>query len=177
METHVQQGARRYFVRLQCGHVVEAMHLIKEVQGSTRLMRLVPQCAPFARDALSRLVEYLPKASRRPEFEQYIRSIRNRAAFHYDPHLVDAALASRAKRPGSSLSKVTRASERAMWRSGVADDIEDTIVCRFLWKIPISADLGAEANRISEFASGVCRDYIDVAGELSVLFLRETSTV
>ena len=64
-----------------------------------------------------------------------------------------------------------------MWRSGVADDIEDTIICRFLWEIPMSADVSAEANRISEFASSVCRDYIDLAGELTFVFLRNTSTV
>ena len=64
-----------------------------------------------------------------------------------------------------------------MWRSGLADDIEDTIICRFLWKIPMSADVAEEANKILDFGSSVCRDYLDIAGELSFLFLRETATV
>ena len=177
MEGHVQLGARRYFVRLQCGHVVEAMKLVEEVQASPRLLGLVPRCAPFAREAFTRLLDNLPGATRRPEFELYIRSIRNKAAFHYDRKLVDAALASRAARPGSDRATITRASEASMWRSGLADDIEDTIICRFLWKIPMSADLATEANKILDFGSSVCRDYIDIAGDLSFLFLRETATV
>lgn len=177
IESHVQLGARRYFVRLQCGHVVEAMKLVEEVQASPRLLALVPRCAPFARDAFNRLLDYLPGASRRTEFERYIRSIRNKAAFHYDRKLVEAALASRAARPRSDRATIMRASEATMWRSGLADDIEDTIICRLLWKIPMSADLATEANKILDFGSSVCRDYIDIAGELSFLFLRETATV
>ena len=177
MESHVQLGARRYFVRLQCGHVVEAMKLVEEVQASPRVLGLVPRCAPFAREAFARLLDYLPRASRRTEFELYICSVRNKAAFHYDRKLVDAALASRAGRHGSSRTTITRASEASMWRSGLADDIEDTIICRFLWKIPMSADVAEEANKILDFGSSVCRDYLDIAGELSFLFLRETATV
>jgi hypothetical protein len=177
MESHVQLGARRYFVRLQCGHVVEAMKLIEEVRASPRVLGLVPRCAPFAREAFTRLLDYLPGALRRTEFELYIRSVRNKAAFHYDRKLVDAALASRAARPGSSRTTITRASEASTWRSGLADDIEDTIICRFLWKIPMSADVAEEANKILEFCSSVCRDYLDSTGELSFLFLRETATV
>ena len=37
LRRHVQQGARRYFVRLQCGHMAEGLKLIEEVQNSRRL--------------------------------------------------------------------------------------------------------------------------------------------
>jgi hypothetical protein len=176
MERHVQLGARRYFVRLQCGHVTEAMKLVKEVQASSRIVGLLPLCSTEAQTAFNRLLDYLPGATRRTEFERYILSIRNKAAFHYDRKLVGAALASRASRPGSSVATITRASEASMWRSGLADDIEDTIVCRFLWGIPLSADLTQEANKILDFSSSVCRDYLDFSGELSFLFLRNTAT-
>ena len=58
-----------------------------------------------------------------------------------------------------------------------AEGIEDTIMCRFLWDIPMTADVREEANRILDPASGVCRDYFDVAGELSFLFVREVASV
>ena len=64
-----------------------------------------------------------------------------------------------------------------MWRSGVADDIEDTIVCRFLWQIPFAADVAAEANKVLDFGSAACRDYLDFAGELNFRFVRETAAL
>jgi hypothetical protein len=176
MEGHVQLGARRYFVRLQCGHLVEAMKLIAEVQASPRFLTLLAHCEPFAREAFARLLNYLPGAPMKSEFDTRIKSIRNKAAFHYDRKMVGAALESRASRPQSRISSITRASEASMWRSGVADDIEDTILCRFLWHIPMEADVREEANKILDFASSLCRDYVDVTGELTFRFMRDTAT-
>ena len=41
----------------------------------------------------------------------------------------------------------------------------------------MSADVAHEANKLLDFSSSVCRDYLDIAGEVSFLFLRETATV
>jgi len=174
---HVQQGARRYFVRLQCGHLTEALKLVEEVRNSRRLKSVVARCEPFAREAYQRLCECLPGGARRSDFEVQVRSVRNRAAFHYDPSLVAKAIASRARRPESAHSTITRGSEMDLWRSGLADDIEDTIVCRYLWKIPLTTDLRAEADRISDFGFRLCRDFLDLVGDVTIRFLRDTSTV
>jgi hypothetical protein len=176
LRKHIQQGARRYFVRLQCGHLVEALKLIEEVKNSRRLKAIVKSSDGSAQAAFQRLIECLPGGLRRKEFEDQVRTVRNKAAFHYDAALVAKALESRAGRRGSSRCTITRGTEINLWRSGLADDIEDTIVCRFLWKIPMSADLQAEANRILDFASDLCRDFLDIAGELSFLYLREVAT-
>ena len=176
LRKHVQQGARCYFVRLQCGHLVEALKLIEEVKKSRRLKGIVKSSDRSAQAAFQRLVECLPGGVRRKEFEDQVRTIRNKAAFHYDVGLVAKALEDRSGRRDSSRCTITRGTEINLWRSGLADDIEDTIVCRFIWKIPMSADLQLEANRILEFASGLCRDFLDVAGELAFLYLREVAT-
>jgi len=177
LKRHVQEGARRYFVRLQCGHAAEAIKLIDEVKKSQRLASLLPKCADFAQDAFGRLVQYVPRGSRRRNFEQWVKSIRDKAAFHYDPRLVAAALSDRARHSSTSRCTITRGTAIDLWRSGLADDIEDSIVCRQVWQIPPSADVRAEANKILEFASALCRDYLDFSGELTFLFLRETATV
>ena len=50
--------------------------------------------------AFARLVNYLPGAPMRSEFDTRIRSIRNKAAFHNDREMVGAALESRASLVG-----------------------------------------------------------------------------
>ncbi len=40
LERHMQDGIRRYYIRLQCGHLVEAMGLIPGVEASPRLPAL-----------------------------------------------------------------------------------------------------------------------------------------
>ncbi|MCJ7530175.1 MAG: hypothetical protein MUO64_04000 [Anaerolineales bacterium] len=177
LRKHIQQGARRYFVRLQCGHLVEALKLIKELRNSPRLKAVLGASEQFAQDAFERLVECLPGGARQRDFDNHIRLIRNKAAFHYDAALVAKALENRAQRPGSSRCTVTRGTEIDLWRSGLADDIEDTVVCRLLWKIPLSANLQAEADKIVEFGSSLCRDFLDVAGEVTFRYLRQTATV
>lgn len=176
LRKHVQAGARRYFVRMQCGHLVEALKLVEEMNRSRRLKAVLSSGEQFAKDAFQRLLECIPGGARREEFERNVRLVRNKAAFHYDPGLVTKALKIRSDRPGSSQSTVTRGTDIELWRSGLADDIEDTIVCRLLWKIPASADVRAEADRIAGFGSALCRDFLDLAGEVTFKYLRQTAT-
>lgn len=68
-------------------------------------------------------------------------------------------------------SLVTLGSNIDLWRFNVADDIELSVVARILWAIPDDADVRAEDDRISGFASGLCRDFIGFAGELCERFL------
>jgi hypothetical protein len=68
---------------------------------------------------------------------------------------------------------VTRGTDLVLWRFGVADDIEDTIVCRLLWKISSSADLRAEADRRAIFGSDLCRDYLEFCREFAFRYVRE----
>lgn len=37
LHKHVQAGARRYFVRMQCGHLVEALKLVEQMNRSRRV--------------------------------------------------------------------------------------------------------------------------------------------
>jgi hypothetical protein len=177
LRRHVQLGARRYFVRLQCGHLFEGLKLIEQLRRSPKLMSIVSRCDQSAQDAFARLGDYVRGGVRRPEFEQKIGLIRHKAAFHYDAKLVAAALTSRAHRKGLSLSTITRGTDMELWRSGLSDDIEDTIVCRLLWRIPLDADLQAEANKILDFGSAICRDFLDFSAELAFRFLGESAVV
>lgn len=171
MEQHVRTGACRYFVRLQCGHLNEAMCLVQEVETRPRLTVLLARCTAAARAAFTRASECAPGGCRRGDFDALVAPIRNRLAFHYDRSLVAKALTRRPDRR----STITRGTDISLWRFGVADDLEDTIVCRLLWNIPPSADLRAEADTRAQFGSDLCRDFLDFVGDFAFRYVRENA--
>ncbi|MBI3330437.1 MAG: hypothetical protein HYZ81_27470 [Nitrospinae bacterium] len=170
---HAQLGACRYFVRLQCGHLNEAMKLIQEVYASPALLALVERCTQPTRDAFQRLKDSLPGGAQYDKCKSFIEKIRHNVTFHYQPKPVEKALADRASRLESKRSTVTRGTHISLWRFGVADDVIDSIVCRQLWQIPRSADLRTEADRIEAFGEQLCRDFLDFCGELTIRYVQE----
>src|SRR5438552_2297597 len=77
LEKHMQDGLRRYFVRLQCGHLAEAVDLIPEVAESVRLLGLVERCSQPVRAAFGRLMDCTKNHAKRKEFERYVISLRH----------------------------------------------------------------------------------------------------
>ncbi len=179
LERHAQLGACMYFIRLQCGHLYEALKLVEEVKNSVSFCRLLERCHDDTRSSFERLLQCLPGGTKKEEFDKYIGKIRHNLAFHYNQNqtLVERALQDRASRREASRSTVTRGTDISLWHFGVADDIEDSIVCRQLWDIPRNVDLRTEADRIADFGSDLCRDFLDFCGELTFRFLREHATV
>jgi hypothetical protein len=173
---HVQRGARRYFVRLQCGHLTEALDLIREIQNCPMLVQLLDRSDEDIKSAFADLSACLSGGAKHRDFKNWIAPIKNRTIFHYDKSLISRALKSRAARVASPKSTITRGTEIGLWRSELADDIEDTVVCRLLWRIPVGDDTQDEADRIADFASSLCRDFMDLAGDLSFRYLRENAS-
>jgi hypothetical protein len=171
LEKHMQDGVRRYYVRIQCGHLVEAVDLVPAVCASPRLRDLVDRCSASARASFGRLLDCTEGRPRRKDFEQYIIRLRHQVAFHYGARATELALKRRAASEEMRFSRVTLGSNIDLWRFNVADDIELSVVARILWKIPDEADAAAEDDRISGFASGLCLDFINFAGELCERFL------
>src|SRR5258708_1377172 len=132
LEKHMQDGVRRYYVRLQCGHLVEAVDLVPEVCASPRLHGVVGRCSAEARASFGRLVDCTKGHSRRKDFERYVVSLRHEVAFHYKAGVTKLALARRAAREEMRYSRVTLGSNIDLWRFNVADDIELSVVARVL---------------------------------------------
>ena len=173
---HIQLGACRYFIRLQCGHLSEALPLVASLRREPELVRLLRNCSPDAKRAYQRLLECLPGGRRRDRFERWVLPIRNRLAFHYDPSLTVRGLRRRARNPWGRKSSITQGSDIDLWRFNVADDIEDTIICRELWRIPAEANLRREADRRADFGAGACRDLLRLTGELASRYLTQYAT-
>jgi hypothetical protein len=172
LQEHVRPGARRYYVRLQCGHLNEALPLVQEAGKNSTVQVLIAACSSSAQTAFLHLTECVSGGIRHADFKKYVSSIRNRVAFHYDPGAIRAAIADLAGRPDAPVPKVTVGTNIDLWRFNVADDIEGSVVARQLWKIPRTADLTAEDDRISSFGSALCRDFIEFAGQLSEAFVK-----
>jgi hypothetical protein len=67
LQRHPQLGACRYFIRLLCGHLNEAMKLVQEVRDTSSLSCLVERCTQPTREAFGRLTACLQGESRYEE--------------------------------------------------------------------------------------------------------------
>lgn len=157
---HILKGAKMYFLRLEWGHLHEAMKLIQQVRDTRELFEfLMMQCSRKAQEAFGRLAMCLKGGS---EYQRFIRAviiIRQTMVFHYNQKLTAKALSVRASHPKFERSKITLGTEGDLWRYHVADDLVDQIICRQIWQIPRNVPLIDEANKISLFAQHLCKDY------------------
>jgi hypothetical protein len=169
----IRHGAELYFVKMQCGHLNEAIKLIEEINRDEYLLERVERCSDFAQDGFAKLKKCLKGENDEKKFLQYIGQIRHNTAFHYNNKLVARALADRAGRPESRLSKITAGDHISLWRLHLADDILDSIVCRQIWKIPRAANLRQEADNIADFGGDLCVAFLDFSGEYIFRFVKE----
>jgi hypothetical protein len=177
LRKHAQLGARRYCVMLQCGHLNEGLTLVQQVRDSTHLSVVARRIGGQAQTAYARLIACLPGGAEHKNFKKYIGAIRNRVIFHYDRDAINAALSDRARRPSAAAGSLTLGTDISLWRFNVADDIVDSIICRKLWRIPQTADLRLEADRITDYCHGVCVNFMDFSSEFAVRYAREYATV
>ncbi|MGA3208765.1 MAG: hypothetical protein ABSE05_13205 [Syntrophales bacterium] len=169
----IRHGAELYFVKMQCGHLNEAIKLIEEIDNDKYLLERVERCSKFAIDAFAKLKKCLRGGSDERKFAQYIGQIRHNTAFHYSNELVGRALADRAGRPESRLSKITAGDNISLWRLHLADDILESIVLRQIWKIPRAANLQHEADNITAFGGDLCVAFLNFSGEYIFRFVKE----
>lgn len=172
---HAAQANRRYFIQLQCGHLHEALKLVKEVEQSPVLTTLITRGPRWMQEAYQPLLDYMPGGSKHGDFRKYIISIRDKVVFHYDAGPVQKALAQCRGRLGARRTTITLGSAPTLGRFDVADDIIDTIVARQMWDIPPSADVQAEADRIADWGWEICRNFLRFGYELVHRYIRQTA--
>lgn len=176
MRKHVQKGALMYFVRLQCGHLNEAMDLVQKICDDLELHERIERCSPYAKACFEDLKKCLKGGCDHSKFKDYVMKVRHKTVFHYDPKLVERALADRASRPEARISKITRGDHISFWRFELSDDIVDSIICRHIWKIPRNADLREQADKIADFGSNLCVSFLEFCGEFIYSYIQEKAT-
>jgi hypothetical protein len=174
---HVQKGALMYFVRLQCGHLKEAMDLIQKFCDDEYLFKRVDSCSQEAQASLKSLTDCFKGGPEYTKYRDYILKVRHKTIFHYDGKLVEKALADRASRMEAKISKITRGDHISLWRFNLSDDIVDSLICRQLWKIPREENLREKADEISDFGSNLCVSFLDFCGENIFSYIKEKATI
>lgn len=179
--SEIQHGAKMYFVKMQCGHLNEAIKIIDEIKNDSYLYERVSHCYEHAKDAYSKLEECLKGGKDEKKFLKYVELIRHKVAFHYNRQncskLVLKALRDRASSPDSARSKITAGDHISLHRFHLADDILDTIVCRYIWEIPRNVNLLQEANKISDYGSDLCLSVLVFGGDYINRFIREHAVI
>jgi hypothetical protein len=174
---HFEKGAAMYFVRLQCGHLHEALDVTQEIKDDQNLYNRIERCSNTAKDSFKKLMDCLKGGPDKWKFEQYITRIRNNLAFHYchkkGEKLIDRALSDRAGRIEAKTSKITLGDHLSLWRFEHADDIIDSIVCRQIFGVPRSADLRSEVGKILDLGSDLGKALIMFGGEFATLFVKD----
>lgn len=174
---HVQKGALIYFLRLQCGHLKEAMSLIQEICNDQALLPKIEHCSQKVQKCFYQMKDCLRGGQNHQRFEDYVTKIRNKVSFHYDPQKVHVALEKLASRVDTSTSRITRGDDISLWRFELADAIHDSIICRQIWGIPEDADLREQADQKSDFASNLCLSFLEFCGEFIFSWIQENVAV
>lgn len=161
-----QQGAQMYFVRLQLGHLYEALKIISEINQDNDLRDVVNLCDSRTQESFSALMQ-LSHGDSNKRFEELVGRVRHNLVFHYEQSgkLITKALKDRASRPEARNTSVTRGNHAYLWHFKVADDIVDSIVTRQIWRIPRDADLREEADKVADYVHEVLIQFADFAGE------------
>jgi hypothetical protein len=138
---HVRWGRKMYMVRLQIGHLAEALPVVAALRASRRLMRIVHALPEQGQNHFHELESCLEGGQRYGLFTSVIVQARNTTSFHYDDKLIRRALRDRAKIT-TKPQTVTTSNDVAFVRFGLADGILDTLTAishtglaksRFFW--------------------------------------------
>lgn len=163
-----QNAAKMYFLRLQIGHLYEALEILKQIQNNTLLNKLAHQCDKQTQDSFKYLEPYFQKGTAEcKRFELVIGIIRNSLVFHYDERSksIQRAIDDRANRQEANYSSVTRGSETYLWHFKAAEDIVNSIIARQVWQIPHGTDLSDEVEKIIEEIYPLFLHFMDFSGE------------
>jgi hypothetical protein len=172
MRCHMQQGAIQYFLRLQCGHLREAIKLVRELRKEPDLMDRLSRCTPEARQAFASLVDCLRDGPNYQKYEDLIGRMRDKIAFHYDPAQVTKALKRLAEKT-SLTGKVTLGMDVFLERFNLADAVTNTIFVREIMGVEPGGDVNEEFNRIRDFVNKLCTSYLRFVREFATNHLRE----
>ncbi len=85
LSRHMQNGACLYFIRLQCGHLSEALKLVVELNNDPDSKARLERCNETAKLAYSILNGCLPGGVNYQRFTKWVERIRHNVSFHYDP--------------------------------------------------------------------------------------------
>jgi len=177
-QEHIRQGYRMYFIRIQTGHLNEAMKLIKELSDmlktSKSLSATYEKCLPENKKNFLKLQECLPLGKTYNEFKQNVTKLRHKIVFHYnEKKLFKNAISNRIKDKKRKYSSITISDDIRFGRFNIADEIIDTVVCSDLWNLHDDSTLRNEADKHAQFGFELCVSFINFCKEFIFLYIKE----
>ena len=140
---HRQRGAKIYFMRLQISHIFEALTIIEEIRDNPDLMKAVDRSDKFTKKGFASLLAFIGS----PEYRMMAR-IRNNLTFHYDPKTMERAIASLVARHPDATGSISLGDEPHNWYFEPGDMVGDRAAVREIFKVPETADVAAETDKI-----------------------------
>jgi hypothetical protein len=137
------------------------MAMVEEIRDSAELMKAVDRSDPFTRKSFAALLTFIGS----PEYKM-MACIRNNLTFHYDPKVIERALASLvAKHPDASGS-MSLGDDSHNWFFEPGDMVGDRAAVREIFKVPEGADVVAETDKIVMRLHEVVQMFGGFAGSL-----------
>jgi hypothetical protein len=157
----------RYFFRLQCGHLREALRLVEKIENDPELNSVLGKCSAEGRAAFAEVKECAARPND-SKYRGFVHNVRNKVTAHYDPSMIEDAMERRASVPrlATSLMTLGEGFEDTDYR--VASDIEETLLVRFICKVPDGTDQETATAVISDFlgyANGLALKYVQFCVE------------
>ncbi len=155
-----RQEAFKYLVESQIAHIYEGMLIVKEIEESPSLMRLVEQCDTPTRDEFKRLADY----RRSPHYEKVMGRVRNNLAFHYDAKLVQRQLTALVKKhPGTvCLQSMGGRSEDWLFEAGAL--VGERVAVREVFEVPDDMDATQGADLVLARLQNISTWFMQFAG-------------
>jgi hypothetical protein len=159
-EKHLRIGANQYFVRLMSGHLNEGILLIREFNECSRLVRFLERLPAICREAHKELCACLKDGSDFHYFRRTVGRLRDKAAFHYDPGLMEFALDQLANRKQAEPAKVTMGADSYLTRFNLADRVMDIALIRKVLGTEAGKDAEETLKPFAEFSNQKCLAFL-----------------
>jgi hypothetical protein len=163
--SEMQRGAILYFIRLEMSHLFEGMKIIENIERNEKIKRAIERCDEIVQTSYAYLLDFLPRKSRRGEFENLVGRVRHNLTFHYyqNGDLITRALNDRASRKEAQFSKISRSDEHFGWRFSLGDEVIDSVLVRQIWDIPRDLDVRQEADKKADEILEIVKHFLDFA--------------
>jgi len=161
------RAAGMYFLRVELGHLHEALKIIKSVKNSPPLLKRIGRLDNRSQASYAVLEKYVSGGKEQERLKNLIGVLRNNVGFHYNESgkLIEWAIKDRSSRKTGRNSSIVRSDEGHGWRFRVADDVVDSIVVRKIWKIPREKNMDEEIGKIGQEVNQVLAAFLDFCGE------------
>jgi hypothetical protein len=136
-------GGRMYFVRVQLGHVFEALGVVDEIKASNVLRDLIEKADSATQVSFKKLEEFRST----PEYKVLVR-LRNNLSFHYNGKLAIRGLERVVAARPEDLSAMSFGDDILDWHFQLADKVMNSIFARDVMGLGQDADVVKESNEI-----------------------------